>query len=84
MVQRFKVSGNSMYPTLKDGEYVLTEKISYYFKNPKIGEIIVADSGKKLVKRIVKKFGSYYFIKGDNKGGGLIHKKDIIGKVILV
>lgn len=52
-----KIKGNSMYPSLKDGDWVLVNKIAYVFSNPHRGDIIVFvnnDNNKKyFAKRIV-------------------------------
>ena len=39
--QPFVVDGASMDPTLANNEYILTEKVSYRFNEPKRGDIIV-------------------------------------------
>ena len=41
LFQPHQVIGSSMYPTLKDSEFLLTDKISYRFNDPKRGDIIV-------------------------------------------
>ena len=41
VVQRTVVSGDSMYPTLMDGENLLVDKINYRFHEPKRFDIIV-------------------------------------------
>lgn len=51
-----KVSGNSMDPTLLDGEQMIVEKISYNFRSPERGEIIICfypDYPASCVKRII-------------------------------
>lgn len=57
VAQFHKVQGNSMVPTLHTGDYLITEKISYRFKNPKSGEIIVLknprDESQDFIKRII-------------------------------
>lgn len=57
IAQPHKVSGNSMLPTLHDGEYILTDKVSYKIGQPKYGEIIVfknpRDQSQDFVKRII-------------------------------
>lgn len=83
-----------MLPTLKEGEYVVAEKISYKFRKPRVNEIVVAKSpegGKKLIKRIVAKIGDQYKIEGDNKTEstdsrhfGLINREDIVGKAFVI
>lgn len=40
-----KVSGNSMYPTLTNGEYLIVSKISHVFRQaPDYGDIVIIDS----------------------------------------
>ena len=39
--QPHKVSGNSMFPTFHDGDYILTDKISYRFNYPQKGDVVV-------------------------------------------
>lgn len=41
IVQPHQVNGHSMDPTFNTGEYLLTEKVNYYFNQPVRGEIIV-------------------------------------------
>ncbi len=40
-VQPHQVNGQSMVPNFQSGEYVLTDKISYHFRNPERGEVVV-------------------------------------------
>ena len=57
VAQFHKVQGNSMVPTMHTGDYLITEKISYKFRNPKSGEIIVLknprDESQDFIKRII-------------------------------
>lgn len=57
IAQFHKVQGNSMVPTLHTGDYLITEKVSYRFRNPKVGEIIVLQNPKNesqdFIKRII-------------------------------
>jgi len=39
--QPHKVRGASMEPNYHDGEYILTEKVSYYFNQPERGDVVV-------------------------------------------
>jgi signal peptidase I len=41
LFQPHKVDGSSMYPSFKNGDYILTEKLSYRNNNPKRGDIVV-------------------------------------------
>lgn len=40
-MQPHQVNGQSMVPNFQSGEYVLTDKISYKFRDPKRGEVVV-------------------------------------------
>lgn len=82
------VSGESMYPTLKDKDYLFLNKLSYKTKDPKRGDIIVFktdlvdyESGKKkdLVKRVIALPGEHLVIK-DNQViiDGKVLKEDYI------
>ncbi len=57
IAQFHKVSGSSMFPTMHDGDFLITEKVSYRFGNPKKGEIIVLknprDESQDFIKRII-------------------------------
>lgn len=41
LVQPHQVKGSSMFPTFKDGEYLLTDKVTYKTRLPKDGDVIV-------------------------------------------
>lgn len=41
LVEPVRVDGESMVPTLVDGEHMLVEKASYWFRTPARGEIII-------------------------------------------
>ncbi|KKQ93393.1 MAG: Signal peptidase I, partial [Candidatus Levybacteria bacterium GW2011_GWA1_39_11] len=41
LFQPHQVKGNSMYSNFHDGEYLLTDKVSYRFGEPEAGEVIV-------------------------------------------
>jgi signal peptidase I len=51
------VDGQSMSPTLSHKDRLIVEKVSYYFKNPKVNDIIVlkypADTREKFIKRVI-------------------------------
>ncbi len=57
LVQPFFVEGASMEPNFEDGEYLLIDEISYYFKSPQRGEVIVfhypLDASKYYIKRVI-------------------------------
>ena len=81
---KFRVQGESMSPTFKNGDKVLVNRFSYLLGKPKAGDIIVFKSdNKNIIKRIKKTEGDKSFVVGDKSGDfGWILKKDIIGKVI--
>lgn len=87
LLLRFKVSGHSMEPTLKEGQEILVSSLPYLFTGPKVGQIIAFKQGDKfIVKRIKKVIGDRLWVLGDNKNDstdfGWIERKRIIGKVI--
>lgn len=41
IVQPFLVSGSSMYDTFIDGDYILVDELTYQFKGPERGDIVV-------------------------------------------
>jgi len=57
IAQFHKVQGSSMVPTLQTGDYLITEKVSYRFRDPKLGEIIVLQNPRNesqdFIKRII-------------------------------
>lgn len=63
----FQVSGNSMYPTFSDKQYILTNIIALKFKDPKIGDVIVFkapnDPEKDFIKRVIGAPGDTLSIK---------------------
>ena len=89
---KYKITGASMFPTLKPSQNILVNKLIFLFSKPKIGDIIALKdprTGKILIKRITASQNSKYYVIGDNKSAstdsrvfGWIGKKDIIGKVV--
>lgn len=57
IAQPHKVSGSSMHPNFKDGDYIITDKLSYKFDEPKRGDIVVFKNPKDetvdFIKRII-------------------------------
>ena len=67
---RFLIAGQSMFPTLKDGDFVLVE-YGYYDHNPvRTGDIVLVGHPHRtnyiMVKRIVAVDVSQVWIEGDN------------------
>lgn len=56
-VQPFLVSGTSMYPTFSNGDYVLTDELTYRIRPPERGEVVVfhekSDYSTYLIKRVI-------------------------------
>lgn len=63
----FQVSGESMYPTFKNKEYILTNLITLRFENPKKGDVIVfqapTDREKDFIKRVIATEGDTVALK---------------------
>ncbi|HET8575425.1 MAG TPA: signal peptidase I [Candidatus Paceibacterota bacterium] len=57
VAQPFIVSGSSMYPTFKNGQYLIVDEISYDFHKPERGDVIVfhypKDPSKYFIKRVI-------------------------------
>lgn len=57
LVQPHEVKGNSMEPNFHNNEYILTDKISYRFSDPKRGDVVIFKSPKNpdvdYIKRII-------------------------------
>lgn len=57
IAQPFLVSGSSMEPTFESGNYLLVDEMTYNFRNPKRGEVIVfnspSENGSYYIKRII-------------------------------
>jgi signal peptidase I len=57
LIQPFFVRGASMEPNFLDGDYLIIDEISYRFRNPERGDVIVfrypADPSQFFIKRII-------------------------------
>jgi signal peptidase I len=69
LIQPFLVSGTSMYPTFSNGDYVLTDELTYRIRPPERGEVVVfhdvSDASTYLIKRIIGLPGERVVIKND-------------------
>lgn len=66
IMRPFEVSGESMYPTYENGEYILTNLLSLRFSEPKKGDVIVFASpvdDKDYIKRIIAGQGDTIMVK---------------------
>ena len=85
MIKLYKVSGDSMQPALKNNQYIISEKLSYFFAKPKKNDIIIFKNSdnKNLVKRIKFEETAQYFVASDNRGfSGFIKKELILEKLL--
>jgi nickel-type superoxide dismutase maturation protease len=87
--QRYRIEGNSMLPTLQNGDQVLVEKKEDY----QINDIVVAKHPYQknviLIKRVSEINEKGFYLLGDNQSEstdsrtlGTFQPKEIIGKVI--
>jgi signal peptidase I len=67
VVESYQVSGFSMYPTLKNSERVLVNKLAYVFGQPETGQIIVFQSpvipSEDWIKRVIGVPGDTLYVK---------------------
>lgn len=63
-----KIKGMSMSPNYPDGEYLLTEKVTYYLRNPERGDIVVftppISNTDEYIKRVIGLPGEHVMVKG--------------------
>lgn len=87
------VSGQSMEPTLKDGDIVV---YSRYVEDIEVGDIVIVNTTKKMsdneeknIKRVAKVTDTNVYLLGDNKAAskdsrtyGYVNRKQIEGRVL--
>jgi signal peptidase I len=82
IAQPFIVNGASMEPTFESGEYVIVDEISYRFREPVRGEVVIfkypKNPSKFFIKRIVGLPGETVEVKNNSifitdKGGVLVN-----------
>jgi signal peptidase I len=65
---RFRIEGHSMMPTLKEGEYIIINKLAYYLDEPQRGDVIVLrfpnDRERDFIKRVIGVPGDHIEISG--------------------
>ncbi len=68
VVQAFKIPSGSMLPTLQIGDHIMVNKFTYWFTDPKRGDIIVfkfpQDEGRDFIKRAIALPGETVEIRG--------------------
>ena len=57
VMQPHKIKGQSMEPSFDDGEFLLTDKVTYRFSQPKRGDVVVFEApgtnNEEFIKRII-------------------------------
>jgi signal peptidase I len=57
VLQPHKIKGASMEPNFPNGEYLLTDKVTYRFREPQRGDVVVFEApsanGEEFIKRII-------------------------------
>lgn len=79
-----KIKGQSMHPNFPDGEYLLTEKVSYYRHDPQRGDVIVFKppiSEDEFIKRIIGLPGDTIMV---SNGKVFVNGKELIEDYIKV
>jgi signal peptidase I len=63
-----KISGESMMPNFQDAEYLLTEKVTYYTRNPERGDVVVftppVSTTDEFIKRVIGLPGEKVMVSG--------------------
>src|SRR4030042_5674143 len=80
----FKVYGTSMLPSVQHGDYIIVNKVVYFFQEPDRGDIIVFHSphspGTDLIKRIIGQSGDTVEVKN---GKVFVNKTPLIEPYIM-
>lgn len=92
MLRFIKVSGDSLSPAIREGDFVLTSKIPFFLNSLQVGDVIIFDQPVygTLIKRIeqVLDGGAAFFVVGadefsvDSRQFGPIRRDMLVGKVI--
>lgn len=84
LVQPFLVDGTSMVPTFSNGDYVLTDELTYRIRPPERGEVVVfhevGDPSTYLIKRIIGLPGETVIV--NNNTVTIENKQDPTGFVL--
>jgi len=91
MFKIYRVRGNSMQPTLNEGDYVVAfSRLVCKFVKPKIGTLIVVDHPEEgvMIKRVAEVLEKHVRLVGDNQAEsitsavmGNVEFQNIIGRV---
>jgi len=76
---RVALTGHSMSPTLRDGDWVLVDPDAYRLRSPTPGELVVADSSAgPVVKRVAERLDpTSLLLAGDAPSGGG-HRHEVV------
>lgn len=90
-IRKYRISGMSMYPVLKDGDVMLVLRC-FFNKKFRIGDVVACRDprdGRVIVKRVTEIRDNMYFVIGDNEDEstdsrvfGMIEERAIMGKMI--
>jgi signal peptidase I len=84
VIQPFVVSGDSMYPTFENRDYLIVDALSYKLENPSRGDVVIFkypyDTTRYFIKRIVGLPGETIRIQG--KKVTIINKENPKGMVL--
>ncbi|MEE9236694.1 MAG: nickel-type superoxide dismutase maturation protease [Thermoplasmata archaeon] len=93
-LMRFKVKDRSMEPGIREGQYVIVNRLAYWLKKPRRGDIVVIRhprDNRFLIKRIAEVERGGYVVLGDNekysvdsREFGPISKDLMVGKVLFL
>ncbi len=91
LFQPFFVRGQSMNPNFENGDYLIIDEISYRFREPKRGEVIVfnppQEPSQRFIKRIIGLPGEIVEIKGgrvavyNTEGQKVLDESDYISDI---
>ena len=88
LVQPNSVIGSSMEPNFEDGEYILTDRLSYRLREPKRGEVVVfkypKDESLDYIKRIVALPGEKVLIENNTVTIFQKEKKLLFPKMLIL
>lgn len=92
LFQPFFVKGQSMDPTFENGDYLIVDELSYRFRDPERGEVVVFkypnDPSQRYIKRVIGLPGETVEIKGgkitiiNEKGKELLDEKYLPSNIL--
>jgi nickel-type superoxide dismutase maturation protease len=89
---RYKVFGDSMLPTLKEGYEVICYLWAYHKTPPKVGDLVIAKiKHLEIIKRVMLVRDDEVYLKGDNeqqstdsRNFGWINNRQVKGKAVWI